>query len=84
MISKDQERVKVQDVVQSQLPSFVREDFPLIGEFLKQYYISQEYQGSSSDLLSNIDLYLNLDSTTSLVSSIPMTFTFLPVGITSF
>lgn len=72
MISKDQERVKVQDVVQSQLPSFVREDFPLIGEFLKQYYISQEYQGSSSDLLSNIDLYLNLDSTTNSVDEVPL------------
>jgi hypothetical protein len=31
-------------------------------EFLKQYYISQEYQGSSIDLIDNLDQYLNLDN----------------------
>jgi hypothetical protein len=31
-------------------------------EFLKQYYISQEYQGSSYDLIDNLDQYLNLDN----------------------
>jgi hypothetical protein len=77
MISNDQKRVKIQDVVENQLPSFVREDFPLISEFLKQYYLSQEYQGAPSDLLANIDLYLNLDilsdngnSTTTLTNDI--------------
>jgi hypothetical protein len=31
-------------------------------EFLKQYYISQEYQGSSYDLIDNLDQYLRLDN----------------------
>ncbi len=31
-------------------------------EFLKQYYISQEYQGGPYDLIDNLDQYLNLDN----------------------
>ncbi len=50
-------------------------------EFLKQYYISQEYQGSSYDLIDNLDQYLKLDNlipevivgTTSLTSSVEKT-----------
>ena len=64
MISTDLKRVKIQDIVENQLPSFVREDFPLIVEFLKQYYISQEYPGASVDLIQNIDQYLKLESLT--------------------
>ena len=64
MISTDLNRVKIQDIVENQLPSFVREDFPLIVEFLKQYYISQEYPGASVDLIQNIDQYLKLESLT--------------------
>jgi len=64
MISTDLKRVQIQDVVEHQLPSFVREDFPLIVEFLKQYYISQEYPGASVDLIQNIDQYLKLETLT--------------------
>ena len=38
MISTDLQRVKIQSIVESQLPSFVQNDFPLLAEFLKQYY----------------------------------------------
>ena len=64
MISTDLKRVQIQDIVAHQLPSFVREDFPLITEFLKQYYISQEYPGASVDLIQNIDQYLKLETLT--------------------
>jgi hypothetical protein len=64
MISTDSKRVQIQNVVEHQLPSFVREDFPLITDFLKQYYISQEYPGASVDLIQNIDQYLKLESLT--------------------
>jgi len=64
MISTDSKRVQIQNIVEHQLPSFVREDFPLITDFLKQYYISQEYPGSSVDLIQNIDQYLKLESLT--------------------
>ena len=64
MISTDRKRVQIQDVIEHQLPSFAREDFPLIVEFLKQYYISQEYPGAPVDLIQNIDQYLKLESLT--------------------
>ena len=63
------DRVKFQDTVASQLPSFIREDFPLLSEFLEQYYVSQETQGATLDLLQNIDKYVNIDNLTNLVSS---------------
>ena len=55
-------RVDSSLVVKNQLPSFLRDDFPLLGEFLTQYYISQNYQGGPANLLENIDQYLNLDN----------------------
>ena len=63
------DRVKFQDRVSSQLPGYVRDDFPLLGEFLEQYYVSQETQGGSLDLLQNIDKYVNIDQLTGLKSS---------------
>ena len=46
----------------SQLPTYVREDFPLLVEFLEQYYISQEYEGATLDLIQNLDKYVKVDS----------------------
>ena len=44
------DRVNFQAIVASQLPSFVREDFPLLSNFLEQYYVSQEIEGATLDL----------------------------------
>ena len=55
-------RVKVQQIIDSQLPEFVLDESPKASEFLKQYYISQEYQGGSVDIVENLDQYINLDS----------------------
>jgi len=54
------DRVRFQDIVESQLPRYVREDFPLLPEFLKQYYVSQEIQSGTLDLVQNLDQYVNL------------------------
>ena len=75
MISTDLKRVQIQDIVANQLPSFVREDFPLITEFLKQYYISQEYPGASVDLIQNIDQYLKLETLTDNTDSTKLSST---------
>jgi len=66
-------RVKVSSIVESQLPSFVREEFPLVQEFLSQYYKSIEYQGGVSDLLQNIDQYVKIDHLTNLTDSTTLT-----------
>ncbi len=63
------DRVKFQDIVESQLPRYVLEDYPLLPEFIKQYYKSQEYQGGTFDLIQNIDQYVKVDELFSLKSS---------------
>ena len=55
-------RVKVQQIVENQLPEFILDESPKSSEFLKQYYISQEYQGGAVDIAENLDQYLKLDN----------------------
>ena len=55
-------RVKVQQIIESQLPNFILDESPNTEEFLKQYYISQEYHGGSIDIADNLDQYLKLDN----------------------
>ena len=57
-----QSKIKVQDLIESQLPNFIFDDSPNAVEFLKQYYISQEYQGGPIDISDNIDEYLKLSN----------------------
>ena len=57
-------RVKVQQIVDNQLPEFILSEAPKASEFLKQYYISQEYQGGPIDIAENLDQYLNLNNLT--------------------
>ena len=62
-------RIKISSIVESQLPAFVRDEYPLVSEFLSQYYKSLENQGQTLDILQNIDKYTKLDNLTNLVSS---------------
>ena len=55
-------RVKVQQIVDTHLPSFILDENPKASEFLKQYYISQEFQGGSIDIAENLDKYLKIDT----------------------
>jgi hypothetical protein len=54
-------KVKIQDIVVNQLPEFILSENPNAAEFLKQYYISQEYAGGTVDILDNLSSYLKLD-----------------------
>ena len=65
-----EKRVQFSNIVQNQLPAYVRNDFPLISEFLKQYYIAQEFQSGPIDLIQNIDNYVKIDETTNLTESV--------------
>jgi hypothetical protein len=62
-------RIKISSIVENQLPQFVKEEFPLVSEFLSQYYISLENQGGTSDILQNIDQYIKVDNLTNLIES---------------
>ena len=63
------DRIKFQNIVESQVPDFVRDDFPLLSDFLKQYYISQEFESGTYDLIQNIDQYVKIDELTNLTTS---------------
>ena len=73
-------RVKVQQIIENQLPEFLRSESPKAVDFLKQYYISQEYQGGPVDLADNLDQYLKIDNLTPDVISGSAT---LSAGISS-
>ena len=59
-------RIKFSSIVKNQLPTYVENEFPLISEFLKQYYIGQEYKSGPIDLIQNIDQYVKIDEQTSI------------------
>ena len=62
-------RIPFSTIVKNQLPFYVRSEFPLIGEFLSQYYQSQEFQGAPVDLVQNIDRYIKLNNNTNQITS---------------
>jgi len=66
-------RIQISSVVEGQLPEFVREEFPLVSEFLNQYYLSLESQGGTTDILQNIDQYIKVDQVTNLIDSTVLT-----------
>ena len=75
-----EKRVKLNQIVKNQLPSYVRDDFPLVGEFLSQYYVGQEYQGGPVDLIQNIDSYIKVSENGNTTKS---TLTTKYAGITT-
>ena len=89
-MSQIDKRIKVNTIIENQLPEFVLTDFPNAAEFFKQYYISQEFQGGPSDLIGNFDQYLKSDNlvpevitgTTTLSSSIDSDDTVISVPST--
>ena len=46
-----EKRVQFQNIVENQLPTYVQTEFPLVSDFLKSYYVSQEFQGAPIDLI---------------------------------
>ena len=65
-----EKRVQFSNIVQNQLPAYVQTEFPLVSEFLKYYYIAQEFQGAPIDLIQNIDQYTKIDEFTDLNESV--------------
>ena len=69
----DPSREKMTAFIKNQLPDFIKADFPLAGDFLSQYYTAIENQGSTLDILQNIDKYIKIDELTNLVDSTTLT-----------
>jgi len=89
-MSQIDKRIKVNTIIENQLPEFVVADFPNASEFFKQYYLSQEFQGGPIDLITNFDQYLKSDNlvpevivgVTSITSSITSSDTTISVSST--
>tara|TARA_B100001113_G_scaffold48198_1_gene34702 strand:+ start:13 stop:8304 length:8292 start_codon:yes stop_codon:yes gene_type:complete len=61
MIQTSLQKVKIHEVIQSQIPEVIDFENPRLSEFLSQYYISQEFQGGSIDIADNLVEYKSLD-----------------------
>ena len=57
-------RVKTYQTVSETIPEFAVSENPGFAEFLKQYYISQDFQGGPADIAENIDAYIKIDNLT--------------------
>jgi photosystem II stability/assembly factor-like uncharacterized protein len=55
-------RVKINHILDSQIPEFLNEESPLFKEFLNQYYISQEHQTGVVDLSDNLAKYKSIEN----------------------
>ena len=55
-------KVKIQEIIDNQLPEFVVDENPNSLEFFKQYYASQEFPGGPVDISDNLDRYIKLDN----------------------
>lgn len=55
-------RIKISSIVESQLPAFVRVEYPLVEQLLKEYYSSLDSASLPYDILSNIDQYVKVDN----------------------
>jgi len=62
MIDTASKKVQINQIVRSQLPSFVQEESPLFIDFLKQYYLSQEFQGGPIDIITNLNEYQKVET----------------------
>lgn len=61
MIETSLSKVKINEIIQGQIPEYIDVENPYFGEFLKQYYYSQEYQGGPVDIADNLVEYKGLD-----------------------
>ena len=55
-------RIKIQNLIESQIPEFLNEESPLFQEFLNQYYTSQEYTTGLNDLAINLNQYKGIEN----------------------
>ena len=54
-------RVKIDSIIESQIPEFINEEYPLFVQFLKSYYLSLEVQSGTLDLANNINKYKTIE-----------------------
>lgn len=58
----DIQKVKISNIIENQIPSFLNEDSPLFREFLEQYYISLEHETGTFDVITNLPQYKSISN----------------------
>jgi len=73
-------RIKIDSIIESQIPEFINSEYPLFSKFLKSYYLSQEHQSGVLDLANNLQKYKNIDGfeNQNLISETKLSFDVLP------
>ena len=66
-------KVKISSIVENQFPEFIKVESPLLVEFVKQYFISQETKGAPVDLITNLNEYTKLENLTNQIESTVLT-----------
>lgn len=66
-------KVKISSIVENQFPEFIKVESPLLVEFIKQYFVSQETKGAPIDLITNLDEYTKLENLTNQIQSTVLT-----------
>jgi hypothetical protein len=60
-------KIKIRNLLENQLPAFLREDNPEFLQFLNEYFKSTEVIGGPIDILNNIDQYVKLDNISEII-----------------
>ena len=55
-------RVKIDSILENQIPDFMSEESPLFVEFLRQYYRSLESKSGAIDIAVNLNEYKGISS----------------------
>lgn len=58
----DKRNIKIENILESQIPSFLNLESPLFKEFLNQYYISQTHFTGILDVANHLNEYKNIDT----------------------
>ena len=66
--------IKFYSIIENLVPQYVKEEFPLVVEFLSQYYKSQENKSAALDIIHNIDKYVQIDNVTDLNATTILTY----------
>jgi hypothetical protein len=66
--------VNFYSIIKNLVPQYIVEEFPLVLEFLSQYYKSQENQSACLDIIHNIDKYVQIDNVTNLILTSNLTY----------
>ena len=52
---------RISTLIETQLPSFITDEYELFSKFVQKYYEAQEVQGGTLDVISNLQKYADID-----------------------